>query len=124
MNFLPVILWSDLLIWLLVAGALLLGWLSSRNPPLRAAWRRVGRHRPGMAAATVAAEPSAAGLPASWMSTQWPWRASSTASRRPMRPAPRMAKEEGGSGIVVMVCPCAAGEARARCMGTKRGCAA
>ncbi len=53
MSFLPVILWSDLLIWLLVAGALLLGWLSSRNPPLRAAWRRVGRHRPGMAAATV-----------------------------------------------------------------------
>jgi peptide/nickel transport system permease protein len=30
-----------------------LGGLSLRNPPLRAAWRRVGRSRPGMAAATV-----------------------------------------------------------------------
>ena len=53
MTFLPVILWSDVLIWLLVVAAFLLGWLSSRNPPLRAAWRRVGRSRPGMAAATV-----------------------------------------------------------------------
>jgi peptide/nickel transport system permease protein len=53
MTFLPVILWSDLLIWLLVAAAVVFAALSSRNPPLRAAWRRVGRSRPGMAAATV-----------------------------------------------------------------------
>jgi peptide/nickel transport system permease protein len=53
MAILPVMLWSDLLIWLLLVAALLLGGLSSRNPPLRAAWRRVGRSRPGMAAATV-----------------------------------------------------------------------
>jgi peptide/nickel transport system permease protein len=53
MTFLPVILWSDLLIWLLAVAALVLGVLSRRNPPLRAAWRRVGRSRPGMAAATV-----------------------------------------------------------------------
>jgi peptide/nickel transport system permease protein len=53
MAFLPVILWSDLLIWLLVLAGSVLGGLSSRNPPLRAAWRRVGRSRPGMAAATV-----------------------------------------------------------------------
>jgi peptide/nickel transport system permease protein len=53
MNFLPVILWSDALIWLLVLTGVVLGVLSARNPPLRAAWRRVGRSRPGMAAATV-----------------------------------------------------------------------
>ena len=53
MTVLPVILWSDVLIWLLVAAALALGAASSRNPPLRAAWRRVGRSAPGMAAATV-----------------------------------------------------------------------
>jgi peptide/nickel transport system permease protein len=53
MAFLPVILWSDVLIWLLVLAGFVLSWLSSRNPPLRAAWRRVGRSRPGMAAATV-----------------------------------------------------------------------
>jgi len=53
MTFLPVLLWSDLLIWLLVLAAIVLVRLSLRNPPLRAAWRRVGRSRPGMAAATV-----------------------------------------------------------------------
>ncbi|MBP8162018.1 MAG: ABC transporter permease [Propionivibrio sp.] len=53
MTFLPVLLWSDLLIWLLVLAGIVLGALSSRNPPMRAAWRRVGRSRPGMAAATV-----------------------------------------------------------------------
>ena len=53
MTFLPVLLWSDLLIWLLVLAGVVLGALSSRNPPMRAAWGRVGRSRPGMAAATV-----------------------------------------------------------------------
>lgn len=53
MKYLPVILWSDLLIWLLVVAAIVLGVLSSRSPPLCAAWQRVGRSRPGMAAATV-----------------------------------------------------------------------
>jgi peptide/nickel transport system permease protein len=53
MNFMPVLLWSDALIWLLLLAALLLAALSSRNPLLRAAWRRVGSKRPGMAAATV-----------------------------------------------------------------------
>ena len=53
MSFLPVFLWSDLLIWLLVLAGIVLGALSSRNPPMRAAWRRVGRSRTGMAAATV-----------------------------------------------------------------------
>ena len=53
MSFLPVILWSDWVIWLLLVASLVLGFLSLRNPPLHAAWRRVGRSRPGMAAATV-----------------------------------------------------------------------
>ena len=53
MTFLPVLLWSDLLIWLLVLAALVLGGWSARNPLLRAAWRRVGRSRAGMASATV-----------------------------------------------------------------------
>lgn len=48
-----VLLWSDVLIWLLVVASVVLGGLSWRNPPLRAAWRRLGRSRPGMAAATV-----------------------------------------------------------------------
>jgi len=62
MTFLPVILWSDLVIWLLLVAALALGWLSLRNPPLRAAWRRVGRSRPGMAAATLLVAFVAVGL--------------------------------------------------------------
>ncbi|WP_300452637.1 ABC transporter permease [Accumulibacter sp.] len=53
MDFLPILLWSDLLIWLLVLAALVLGGWSARNPLLRAAWRRVGRSRAGMASATV-----------------------------------------------------------------------
>ena len=53
MAFLPLILWSDVLIWLLVLSGGVFAGLSLRNPPLRAAWRRVGRSRPGMAAATV-----------------------------------------------------------------------
>ena len=53
MSFLPVLLWSDLLIWLLVLAGFVFAALSWRSPPLRAAWRRVGRSRPGMAAATV-----------------------------------------------------------------------
>ena len=53
MNILPVILWSDLLIWLLFVAAIVLGVLSARKPPVRAAWQRVGRSRTGIAAATV-----------------------------------------------------------------------
>ncbi|MBL8397634.1 MAG: ABC transporter permease [Candidatus Accumulibacter sp.] len=53
MDFLPVILWSDLLLWSLVLVSLVLGLLSRRNPLLRGAWRRVGASRAGMASATV-----------------------------------------------------------------------
>jgi peptide/nickel transport system permease protein len=53
MGFQIVVLWSDILIWLLVASSLGLGVLIARNPPLLAAWRRVGANRVGMASATV-----------------------------------------------------------------------
>ena len=49
----PVFLWSDLLIWLLVAVALGFAGAVRRSPPLLTAWRRVGGSRPGMAAVTV-----------------------------------------------------------------------
>ncbi|MDR0378417.1 MAG: ABC transporter permease [Candidatus Accumulibacter sp.] len=55
MSFLPVLLWSDALIWLLTLAGSMLAFLSWCRPPLRAAWRRVGASRPGMAAATVLA---------------------------------------------------------------------
>ena len=48
-----VILWSDLLIWLLVAAGIGVGVLIARDPPLLSAWRRVGANRVGMASATV-----------------------------------------------------------------------
>ena len=53
MPFLPVLLWSDLLIWLLVLAGGVTGWLARRNPPLRAACQRLGSSRPGMASATL-----------------------------------------------------------------------
>lgn len=48
-----VVLWSDVLIWLLVAAGVGVGFLIANNPPLLAAWRRVGASRVGMASATV-----------------------------------------------------------------------
>ena len=48
-----VVLWSDVLVWLLVVASVGLGLLISRSPPLLAAWRRVGANRVGMASATV-----------------------------------------------------------------------
>lgn len=48
-----VVLWSDVLVWLLLAAGIGLGVLIARSPPLLAAWRRVGASRPGMASATV-----------------------------------------------------------------------
>lgn len=52
-DFQIVVLWSDILVWLLLAAGIGLGLLISRSPPLLAAWRRVGASRPGMASATV-----------------------------------------------------------------------
>jgi len=53
MGFQIVVLWSDVLIWLLVAAGAGVGLLIAKNPPLLAAWRRVGANRVGMASATV-----------------------------------------------------------------------
>ncbi|MDR1708863.1 MAG: ABC transporter permease [Candidatus Accumulibacter sp.] len=60
--FLPVLLWSDALVWLLALGGAALAGASWRNPRSRAAWRRVGASRAGMAAATVLAAFAAVGL--------------------------------------------------------------
>ena len=48
-----VVLWSDMIIWLLVAAGIAGSVAIARNPPLLAAWRRVGANRTGMAAATL-----------------------------------------------------------------------
>lgn len=48
-----VVLWSDVLVWLLLAAGIGLGALISKSPPLLAAWRRVGANRMGMASATI-----------------------------------------------------------------------
>jgi peptide/nickel transport system permease protein len=53
MNIQPVLLWSDVCIWLLVLAGIAAGWGSCRQPPLAAAWKRVGQSRSGMAAATI-----------------------------------------------------------------------
>ena len=52
-SFQVVVLWSDILIWLLVAAGIGVGVLVAKTPPLLAAWRRVGADRVGMASATV-----------------------------------------------------------------------
>ncbi len=52
-GFQVVVLWSDILIWLLVAAGIGVGVLVAKTPPLLAAWRRVGADRVGMASATV-----------------------------------------------------------------------
>ncbi len=48
-----VVLWSDVLVWLLVLASLVGGFAIRRSPPLLAAWRRVGASKAGMASATV-----------------------------------------------------------------------
>lgn len=48
-----VLLWSDICVWLLVLAGIAAGWWSRRQPPLVAAWSRVGASRSGMAAATI-----------------------------------------------------------------------
>ena len=53
MGFQIIVLWSDVLIWLLVAAGMGVGVLIAKNPPLLSAWRRVGASRVGMASAVV-----------------------------------------------------------------------
>lgn len=56
------LLWSDLLVWLLVAGVTGLVLYTRGRPHLSAPWVKVGRSASGMAAATVLAAFVAAGL--------------------------------------------------------------
>lgn len=58
----PVILWSDALLWGLVAALAALLFAVRDDPLLRAAWRKVGESRVGMSAATVLAVFVAIGL--------------------------------------------------------------
>ena len=56
------LLWSDLLVWLLVAGVMVFAAYTRARPHLRAPWARVSRSASGMAAATVLAAFVLAGL--------------------------------------------------------------
>ena len=49
----PVILWTDALIFLLLALVLSFGWYASRHEHLRAPWRQVGRSKTAMGALVV-----------------------------------------------------------------------
>ena len=49
----PVILWTDALVFVLVAAALLFAWYVRRHDHLLAPWRRVARSASGMSALTV-----------------------------------------------------------------------
>jgi len=51
----PVLLWSDLLFFLLIFAAVAGGWWARRVEHLRLAWRKVGQSRVGMGAAAVLA---------------------------------------------------------------------
>ncbi|CAB1368887.1 ABC transporter permease [Denitratisoma oestradiolicum] len=53
MNIKPVLLWSDLLLFILLACGIAAALVFRRSPPQRAAWARVGRSGTGMAAAVV-----------------------------------------------------------------------
>jgi len=49
----PLVLWTDLLLFGLLACTLIAGWSVRRSEPMRAAWRRVGESRVGMTSLTV-----------------------------------------------------------------------
>ncbi|MFZ5556072.1 MAG: ABC transporter permease [Pseudomonadota bacterium] len=55
MPFLPVVLVTDALVFVLVAAVLAFAWVARRREHLRAPWRRVAASRAGMTAATVLA---------------------------------------------------------------------
>ncbi|HAC69074.1 MAG TPA: peptide ABC transporter permease, partial [Pseudomonas sp.] len=50
-----VLLWTDIALYLLVAGSLFYAWRARRQPALRASWRRVLQDAPAMSAAVVLA---------------------------------------------------------------------
>ncbi len=60
--FKPVLLWTDALIWLLVAGVVFYAWRIRRHEHLVAPWRKVARSRVGMVSAVVLAAFTAIGL--------------------------------------------------------------
>ena len=62
MSFKPVILWTDALVYLLVAGLLIFAWHVRRNEHLLVPWRRVTHSASGMSALTVLAFFIAIGL--------------------------------------------------------------
>ncbi|MGE5027148.1 MAG: ABC transporter permease, partial [Betaproteobacteria bacterium] len=53
MAFKPVLLWTDLLLWLLLAGVAVYAWRVRRREHLLQPWRRLLRSRSGVAAAVV-----------------------------------------------------------------------
>jgi peptide/nickel transport system permease protein len=55
LSFWPVILWTDALIYLLIAVIAIFAWYVRRHEHLRAPWRRVARSASGMSALTVLA---------------------------------------------------------------------
>lgn len=55
MHFKPVLLWSDILLWVMVVGCVALAFYCRRQNYLRRAWRRVGESGVAMASATVLA---------------------------------------------------------------------
>src|SRR6185436_6224682 len=58
----PVVLWTDALVFLLVAVILVFGWHVRRHEHLLAPWRKVAHSRSGMVAAVVLAAFVAVGL--------------------------------------------------------------
>ena len=62
MGFKLELLWTDVLVWLLVAITAVFAWYVRRQPHLRAPWRRVARSASGMAALTVLSAFIAAGV--------------------------------------------------------------
>lgn len=55
MNFQPLFLWTDVLVWLLVLVCLVFGWTIARTPALRTSWQAVLARPMGMASLTVLA---------------------------------------------------------------------
>jgi peptide/nickel transport system permease protein len=62
MAFKPLLLWSDILLWAMVAGCIALAMYCRRQDYLRRAWRRVGESGAAMASATLLAGFVAVGL--------------------------------------------------------------
>jgi peptide/nickel transport system permease protein len=53
MNFMPVVLWTDILLFILLAVCIAYARHAARHPHLAAPWARMSKSASGMAAATV-----------------------------------------------------------------------